>query len=159
MPGDGLGAVSRADLAQDVADVPLTVNKVTNTSSAMAWFGVPLASVASTSSSRPGQLLDQARHRRSGAAPGARHGRFAVELLREPGQVAMREVSGWGLSGPAGGDDARYHLVINVEQFATPQLRTWLESRVSSVQADTWREIGERLGRLGHWEFEDYQPR
>jgi len=70
----------------------------------------------------------------------------------------MREVSGWGLSGPAGGD-ARYHLVITVEQFATPQLRTWLESRVSSVQADMWREIGERLGRLGHWEFEDYQPR
>jgi tRNA A37 N6-isopentenylltransferase MiaA len=54
--------------------------------------------------------------------------------------------------------DARPHLVVNVEQFAKRQLRTWLESRVSSVQADTWREIGERLGDLGHWEFEDYQP-
>jgi tRNA A37 N6-isopentenylltransferase MiaA len=54
--------------------------------------------------------------------------------------------------------DARPHLVVNVEQFAKRQLRTWLESRVSSVQVDTWKEIGERLGDLGHWEFEDYQP-
>ena len=30
--------------------------------------------------------------------------------------------------------DARPHLVVNVEQFAKRQLRTWLESRVSSVR-------------------------
>ena len=53
---------------------------------------------------------------------------------------------------------SRHHLVVDVEQFDKRQLRTWLESRVSSVQAKTWREIGERLGRLGYWEFEDYQP-
>lgn len=57
----------------------------------------------------------------------------------------------------AGLYDARHHLVVNVEQFDKRQLRTWLESRITSVRADTWREIGERLGRLGRWEFEDYQ--
>jgi hypothetical protein len=54
--------------------------------------------------------------------------------------------------------DARHHLVVNVGQFDKRQLRTWLESRVASVQAETWKEIGQRLGRLGYWEFEDYQP-
>jgi Immunity protein 8 len=48
--------------------------------------------------------------------------------------------------------------VVNVEQFDKRRLRTWLESRISSLQADTWREIGGRPGRFGHWEFEDYQP-
>jgi hypothetical protein len=28
---------------------------------------------------------------------------------------------------------------------------------VHEVQADTWAEIGERLSRLGYWEFEDYR--
>jgi Immunity protein 8 len=53
--------------------------------------------------------------------------------------------------------DARHHLVVDVEQFDKRQLRTWLESRVSNVQAETWRETGEQLGRLGQWEFEDYR--
>jgi len=48
--------------------------------------------------------------------------------------------------------------VVDAEQFDQRQLRTWLESRVSGVQAETLGEIGERLGRLGYWEFEDYQP-
>jgi len=54
--------------------------------------------------------------------------------------------------------DARHHLVVNVEQFDKRQLGTWLESRVSSAEAETWTGIAERLGRLGYWEFEDYQP-
>jgi immunity protein 8 of polymorphic toxin system len=54
--------------------------------------------------------------------------------------------------------DARHHLVVNVEQFDKRLLRTWLESRVNSVHAQTWAQIGERIGRLGYWEFEDYQP-
>ena len=54
--------------------------------------------------------------------------------------------------------DARHHLVVNVEQFDKRQLRTWLESRVNSVHAQTWTQIGERIGRLGYWESEDYQP-
>jgi immunity protein 8 of polymorphic toxin system len=30
-------------------------------------------------------------------------------------------------------------------------------ARVQEVEADTWSELGERLGRLGYWEFEDYR--
>lgn len=52
--------------------------------------------------------------------------------------------------------DARHHLVVNVENFDKGELRRWLESRVQSVQAGTWAEIATKLGRLGHWEFEDY---
>jgi len=28
---------------------------------------------------------------------------------------------------------------------------------VHEVESDTWAEIGERLGRFGYWEFEDYR--
>lgn len=63
------------------------------------------------------------------------------------------------LSRAAGGGlyDARHHVVVNLESFDTNALREWLARRVESVQADTWKEIGERLGRLGYWEFEDYR--
>src|SRR5215471_10457432 len=60
--GYGLSAVGRAELAQDVADVLLTVSTVMNSSPAMAWFGVPAASIAGTCSSQ----LEAAR---SGLAP------------------------------------------------------------------------------------------
>lgn len=53
--------------------------------------------------------------------------------------------------------DARHHLVVAMDQFDRRLLRNWLEKRVSSVQAETWRELGEKLGHLGHWEFEDYK--
>ena len=51
--------------------------------------------------------------------------------------------------------DARHHVVVNLESVDTNALHAWLARRVESVQADTWTEIGERLGRLGFWEFED----
>lgn len=52
---------------------------------------------------------------------------------------------------------ARHHLVVNYEEFDQRALRTWLSARVEEVEAETWSEIGERLGRLGYWEFEDYR--
>lgn len=54
--------------------------------------------------------------------------------------------------------NARHHLVVNRDEFDQRALRTWLSARVEDVEADTWSEIGERLGRLGYWEFEDYRP-
>ena len=53
--------------------------------------------------------------------------------------------------------DARHHVVVNFDAFDKNALHRWLSQRVTSVQADTWHGIGERLGRLGYWEFEDYQ--
>jgi hypothetical protein len=51
----------------------------------------------------------------------------------------------------------RHHLVVNLADFDARALEKWLSARVQEVQADTWSEIGERLGRLGYWEFEDYR--
>lgn len=54
--------------------------------------------------------------------------------------------------------DARHHLVVDVEHFDQRALRSWLEKRVTAVSGDNWTEIGEKLSRLGYWEFEDYRP-
>jgi hypothetical protein len=48
--------------------------------------------------------------------------------------------------------------VVNVEDFDVHALRAWLAATVQEVQAESWSEIGERLGRLGYWEFEAYRP-
>jgi hypothetical protein len=54
--------------------------------------------------------------------------------------------------------DPRHHLVVTLDTFDHEALRAWLEARVRAVEAPTWGEVGERLGRLGYWEFEDYTP-
>ena len=53
--------------------------------------------------------------------------------------------------------DPQHHLVVDFEQFDARTLHAWLAARVQAVQAETWAEIGERLGKIGHWEFEDYR--
>lgn len=53
--------------------------------------------------------------------------------------------------------DARHHVVVNVDTFDQRALRVWLSARVQEVEADTWSALGDRLGHLAHWEFEDYQ--
>lgn len=52
----------------------------------------------------------------------------------------------------------RHHLVVTLDTFDQRALRAWLEARVRAVEAPTWGEVGEKLGRLGYWEFEDYTP-
>lgn len=54
--------------------------------------------------------------------------------------------------------DARHHVVVNLDEFNQRALRAWLASRVHDAEADSWPELGQRLGRLGQWEFEDYLP-
>lgn len=52
----------------------------------------------------------------------------------------------------------RHHLVVDYEAFDQRALREWLAARVRTIEADSWSGIGERLGRLGHWEYEDNAP-
>ena len=52
---------------------------------------------------------------------------------------------------------ARHHLLVDFESFDQRRLRTWLEKLVSGISDASWREVGEKVGRLGYWEFEDYQ--
>ncbi|KRF06690.1 hypothetical protein ASG88_19475 [Nocardioides sp. Soil777] len=54
--------------------------------------------------------------------------------------------------------DPRHHLVVTLDTFDQETLRAWLEARVRAVEAPTWGEVGERLGRLGCWASEDYTP-
>jgi hypothetical protein len=53
--------------------------------------------------------------------------------------------------------DGRHNAVVNMDMFDERALRTWLEQRVSSVEASTWQEVANRLARLAYWEFEDYR--
>jgi hypothetical protein len=53
--------------------------------------------------------------------------------------------------------DGGHKVIVNMENFDKKRLRDWLDKRVSAVDAPTWREVGERLARLGYWEFEDYR--
>ena len=48
-------------------------------------------------------------------------------------------------------------LVVGLDDFDQRALRAWLEARVNEVEADSWTELASRLGRVGHWEFEDYR--
>jgi hypothetical protein len=50
-----------------------------------------------------------------------------------------------------------HHLVVDFEEFDKRALHALLAARVQEVQADTWTTVGERLARLGYWEFEDYR--
>lgn len=54
--------------------------------------------------------------------------------------------------------DARHHIVVSLDEFDQRALRSWLAARVQAIDADSWSDIGEKLGRLGLWEFEDYRP-
>jgi hypothetical protein len=50
--------------------------------------------------------------------------------------------------------DARYHIVI--AEYDWPMIERFLYRKIESCMGDTWSTLAERLGRFGHWEFEDY---
>jgi hypothetical protein len=52
--------------------------------------------------------------------------------------------------------DGRHHLIV--ESFDWPILRDYVERYVKRCEGATWRDVTEKLARLGFWEFEDYQP-
>jgi hypothetical protein len=49
----------------------------------------------------------------------------------------------------------RHYLFI--EKYDITQIRDFILEYASSCEGNTWREVAERLGRLGKWEFEDYK--
>ncbi|MGZ8755660.1 MAG: Imm8 family immunity protein [Acidimicrobiia bacterium] len=50
----------------------------------------------------------------------------------------------------------RHHLFMH--RFDWDATEAFLRAEIESYEEDTWEELGERIGRLGRWEFEDYQP-
>lgn len=49
------------------------------------------------------------------------------------------------------------HTIIVLE-YSYPNLANYLERVVSNCTGSTWDDVAEKLGRIGHWEFEDYRP-
>ncbi|GAA1941060.1 Imm8 family immunity protein [Agromyces allii] len=92
------------------------------------------------------------------------HARFIVGPTDGPGDesfditVCTPEWLARACSAAGGIYDARHHVVVNLDEFDKRAVHDWLALRVECVEGDTWAEIAERLGRLGHWEFEDYRP-
>ena len=62
------------------------------------------------------------------------------------------------LARKAGGEphSGRHHVVVNVDSFDAATSASWLRKQVQAMTGETWAEVGERLSRLGYWEFEDY---
>ena len=50
----------------------------------------------------------------------------------------------------------RHYLLI--EKYDIAQITDFILEHASRCKGQTWREVAEKLGRLGKWEFEDYQP-
>lgn len=51
--------------------------------------------------------------------------------------------------------DARHHVIVDAYDYDL--VERYLQERVVGLEGSTWEEVAERLGRLGHWEFEDYR--
>jgi len=49
----------------------------------------------------------------------------------------------------------RHHLIVKEYSFA--RIEQFIRDYVNNSSGNTWEEIGERVGRLGKWEFEDYR--
>jgi len=50
----------------------------------------------------------------------------------------------------------RHYLIVGT--FDLRQIRSVLERFAGRCVSQTWDEAAVKLSRLGHWEFEDYQP-
>ncbi|MFF0572550.1 Imm8 family immunity protein [Streptosporangium saharense] len=43
-----------------------------------------------------------------------------------------------------------------VRELRPDRVTAWLADRIAVLEAPTWSELAEKIGRIGHWEFEDY---
>lgn len=50
----------------------------------------------------------------------------------------------------------RHHLIL--ARFDMADIRAFLGRVAAQSSAPTWQEVGEKLARHAHWEFEDYVP-
>jgi Immunity protein 8 len=50
----------------------------------------------------------------------------------------------------------RHHIVV--ARYDYEMIEAFLKTHAQSCQGATWRDVAERLARLGKWEFEDYRP-
>ena len=72
---------------------------------------------------------------------------FDVEVIT-PKRLAARVQK----QGPVSG---RHLLVVN--RFDPAEIQEWIGKAVASCSGGDWEGVAQRLGRIGYWEFEDYQ--
>ena len=51
--------------------------------------------------------------------------------------------------------NGRHHLFVR--QFDYSRLRSFVEAYCAGCSGKSWKEVAEKLSRLGKWEFEDYR--
>jgi hypothetical protein len=49
------------------------------------------------------------------------------------------------------------HLLF-IREYDYDDLKNFLEGYCRTSMGNSWREVAEKVGRLGYWEFEDYKP-
>ncbi|UTA66505.1 MULTISPECIES: immunity 8 family protein [Emticicia] len=49
----------------------------------------------------------------------------------------------------------RHHLIVFEYNYS--KIYNKLKKHIENIHGDTWGEIGTKVGRIGYWEFEDYQ--
>ncbi|HXZ14242.1 MAG TPA: immunity 8 family protein [Candidatus Sulfotelmatobacter sp.] len=50
----------------------------------------------------------------------------------------------------------RHYLVV--DGYNVPFIKKAITKLIESYEGSTWAEIGGKIARVGHWEFEDYRP-
>jgi immunity protein 8 of polymorphic toxin system len=50
----------------------------------------------------------------------------------------------------------RHHLFV--KEFSYTRLEKFVRDYCTQCDGNSWRDVAEKLSRLGHWEFEDYVP-
>lgn len=50
----------------------------------------------------------------------------------------------------------RHYLLVKDYDFAS--IMALLTKYVNSLEAETWEQLAEKIGRMALWEFEDYRP-
>src|SRR5260221_408716 len=49
----------------------------------------------------------------------------------------------------------RHHLIVC--RYDAPTIKRLITELIERCEGDSWREVAEKVGRIGHWEFEDYK--
>ena len=50
----------------------------------------------------------------------------------------------------------RHHLFV--KEFSYARLEKFVRDYCTRCDGNSWQEVAEKLGRLGHWEFDGYVP-
>lgn len=63
---------------------------------------------------------------------------------------STRELNQWGL--------LHERRMVGVARWDPHQIRSFINRLFTEAEGRDWKEVGEKLSRLGYWEFEDYKP-